>query len=81
MNKKISSEITAAKRAVKGALGVKDPHKYGVKGKPLACPTCGHDRFNIIPVPPVAKWGLICEKCGHVDLFLKTPELIEAGNQ
>ena len=79
MNKKISSEITAATRAVKGAFGVKDPHKYSVRSIPLACHICGHDRFDMIPAPVVAKYGLICAKCGHVDLFLKTPELIEAG--
>ena len=81
MNKKISSEITILKRAVKGAFRIKDPQKYGLNGKPLACHFCGHDRFDILPEPLVAKFGLVCAECGHVELFFKTPELIEAGNQ
>jgi hypothetical protein len=76
MNKKISSELTAYERWVKRAVGVKDPHQYGVNGKPLACPICGHDRFDIVGEVPVAKWGLICAECGHLALFLKTPELL-----
>ena len=81
MNKKVSSLIKADIRAWKTAFGIKDPQKYGLNGKPLACPICGHDRFDILPEVWVANFGLICAECGHVDLFFSMPGLIQAGNQ
>jgi len=72
----MSSKISALKRAIKAARSVTGPQRHGVDGKAIVCACCGHDRFDVGTVPLLGLPMLVCEACGHVELFAKQPPVL-----
>jgi len=62
----------------------KEPNYYEIKGKPLACPICGYNRFlareTLMNTPGMTIMGIewanksaqnfICDRCGYILWFM-----------
>lgn len=69
------SALSRAAGAIRKAL---EPRRYGVGGRPLTCPYCGHDRFRA--GHGAAILGLVtlaCAECTQVSFFTRLPPVLE----
>ena len=81
-------KINALRRGLKAAAAAIQSRQYSVAGKPVLCPHCDGETFDsataLLNTAGMTflnlDWAnrsattLACEKCGHVQWFLKTPD-------
>ena len=80
----MNKTIQAIQRGVKAALAGPGPQSFQAGGKKVACSHCGGEAFVPHGLDKFGSQGMLrehfgleCDGCGHLELFIKKPVAVE----